>query len=290
MANGFKVFSVGEVLTAADVNDYLMEQSIGIFADSTARDAQITSPIEGQFCYLADSDVLQLYTTSWNDYIGAGDISAVNTSATSGLSGGASSGAVSLVIAPNSATAATVAGSDIVLIGDADDSNNLKKTTAQDIANLAPAGGLSMLDVFKLTSSISATNGDITANLSRVSYTGFSQLGSGMTESSGIFTFPATGFYEVSIQPNMEINNDPSGQVLCVFSNDNFSSETNVLGASMGTRAAAGATFFEFDRSVILDITNVSTHKVKFKTDSFASGTVLNADNTRFMFKKLADT
>jgi len=44
MANGFKVFSTGEVLTAADVNDYLMEQSIGIFADSTARDAQITSP------------------------------------------------------------------------------------------------------------------------------------------------------------------------------------------------------------------------------------------------------
>ena len=49
MANGFKVFAVGEVLTAADVNDYLMEQSISIFADSTARDAQITSPIEGNF-------------------------------------------------------------------------------------------------------------------------------------------------------------------------------------------------------------------------------------------------
>ena len=33
MANGFKVFAVGEVLTASDVNDYLMEQSISIFAD-----------------------------------------------------------------------------------------------------------------------------------------------------------------------------------------------------------------------------------------------------------------
>ena len=28
MANGFKVFAVGEVLTAADVNDYLMEQMV----------------------------------------------------------------------------------------------------------------------------------------------------------------------------------------------------------------------------------------------------------------------
>jgi len=147
MANGFKVFAVSEVLTAADVNDYLMEQSICIFADSTARDAQITSPIEGQFCFLADSNVLQFYNgSSWASYIGEGDITGVTitTAGTSGLAGGSSStsGAFSstLTIAPNSATSATVAGSDIVLIGDADDSNALKKTTAQDIANLAPAG------------------------------------------------------------------------------------------------------------------------------------------------------
>ncbi len=147
MANGFKVFSVSEVLTAADVNDYLMEQSIGIFADSTARDAQITSPIEGQFAYLADSNTLFYYTgAAWASYIGDGDITGVTitTAGTSGLGGGAtaSSGAFSstLTIAPNSATSATVASGDIVLIGDADDSNNLKKTTAGDIAGLAPAG------------------------------------------------------------------------------------------------------------------------------------------------------
>jgi len=143
MANGFKVFGVGEVLTAADVNDYLMEQSITIFANSTARDAQITSPIEGMFCYLADTNVLQFYSgSSWASYIGDGDITGVTitTAGTSGLAGGSASTsgafASTLTIAPNSATSATVASGDIVLIGDADDSNNLKKTTAQDIANL----------------------------------------------------------------------------------------------------------------------------------------------------------
>jgi len=147
MANGFKVFAVSEVLTAADVNDYLMEQSICIFADSTARDAQISSPVEGQFCYLADSNVLQFYNgSSWASYIGDGDITGVTitTAATSGLSGGAtaSSGAFSstLAIAPASATAATVAVADIILIGDADDSNALKKTTVQDVVNLAGGG------------------------------------------------------------------------------------------------------------------------------------------------------
>ena len=149
MANGFKVFSTGEVLTAADVNDYLMEQSISIFADSSARDSQISSPIEGQFAYLSDSNTLTFYTgSSWASFIGEGDITGVTitTGSTSGLSGGAAatSGAFSstLVISPSQATSATVAGSDIVLIGDADDSNNLKRTTAQDIANLA--GGVSL--------------------------------------------------------------------------------------------------------------------------------------------------
>jgi|TARA_Y100000033_G_C2694525_1_gene85403 hypothetical protein len=149
MANGFKVFSTGEVLTAADVNDYLMEQSIGIFADSSARDSQISSPIEGQFAYLSDSNTLTFYTgSSWASFIGEGDITGVTitTGSTSGLSGGAAatSGAFSstLVISPSQATSATVSGSDIVLIGDADDSNNLKRTTAQDIANLA--GGVSL--------------------------------------------------------------------------------------------------------------------------------------------------
>ena len=99
------------------------------------------------FCFLKDSDTLQFYDGSnWVSFIGDGDITGVTitTAGTSGISGGAtaSSGAFSstLAIAPNSATSATVAGTDIVLIGDASDSNALKKTTAQDVANLAPAG------------------------------------------------------------------------------------------------------------------------------------------------------
>ena len=95
MANGFKVFAVGEVLTAADVNDYLMEQSISIFADSTARDAQITSPIEGMFCYLADTNTLQFYNGSaWTNFIGEGDITGIT--AGTNIGGGGTSGAVTI--------------------------------------------------------------------------------------------------------------------------------------------------------------------------------------------------
>lgn len=143
MPSGFKTFAVSEVLTAADVNNYLMEQAVAVFADSTARDAAITSPENGQACFLLDSSTLQFfYSSAWNNFIGEGDITGVTitTAATSGLAGGSSSTsgafASTLSIAPASATSATVAGGDIVLIGDASDSNNLKKTTAQEIANL----------------------------------------------------------------------------------------------------------------------------------------------------------
>ena len=135
MANGFKVFSVGEVLTAADVNDYLMEQSISIFANTTARDAQITSPIEGQFCYLADSNVLQFYNgSSWTNYIGEGDITGVT--AGTGLDGGGTSGGVTINFDPNSLTAGTVnVANDSISIIDADDSNNPKKEAIADLVS-----------------------------------------------------------------------------------------------------------------------------------------------------------
>jgi len=61
---GYRTFGAGEVLTAANVQTYLMDQAIPVFASSTARDAAITSPSEGQHCFLSDTDALQYYTGS----------------------------------------------------------------------------------------------------------------------------------------------------------------------------------------------------------------------------------
>ena len=61
---GFKDFQAGDVLTAVEVDTYLMQQSIMVFANATARDAAITSPAEGYHCFLSDTDALQYYTGS----------------------------------------------------------------------------------------------------------------------------------------------------------------------------------------------------------------------------------
>lgn len=69
---GFKTFTTGEVLTAANVNGYLM-QGILVFANATARNAAITSPQEGQACYLKDTDAVLTYSGSaWVTVGGSG--------------------------------------------------------------------------------------------------------------------------------------------------------------------------------------------------------------------------
>lgn len=54
---GFKTFNAGSVLTASDVNTYLMQQAVMVFANEAARDAAITSPSEGMVAYLTTPTV-----------------------------------------------------------------------------------------------------------------------------------------------------------------------------------------------------------------------------------------
>jgi len=61
---GRKVFTSGEILTAADVNSFLMDQSVMVFADSSARSSAIPSPSEGMVTFREDQDVVEVYDGS----------------------------------------------------------------------------------------------------------------------------------------------------------------------------------------------------------------------------------
>jgi uncharacterized protein YabE (DUF348 family) len=67
---GFKTFAVGEVLTANTVNTYLMQQSVMVFADASARSTAITSPSEGMVTYLTGDNSLSFYNgTAWETIV-----------------------------------------------------------------------------------------------------------------------------------------------------------------------------------------------------------------------------
>jgi hypothetical protein len=106
---GFKDFVTGEVLTAADVDGYLM-QGIWVFATATARDAAVTSPQEGNFAFTKDNNSLWYYDgAAWVASGATGDIEGVTAGI--GISGGGTSGTVTVT---NSMATAIDAKGDLV--------------------------------------------------------------------------------------------------------------------------------------------------------------------------------
>ena len=84
---GYKNFTTGDVLTAGDVDNYLMEQTVMVFADAAARTTALTSVLsEGMISYLKDTNSTEYYSGSaWAAIGGAGGgMTLLSTTAMSG--------------------------------------------------------------------------------------------------------------------------------------------------------------------------------------------------------------
>jgi hypothetical protein len=109
---GYKEFATGDVLTAALANGYLASQVVMVFADAAARTSAITSPQEGMFSYLKDTNATEYYSGSAWTAIGGGGgggkvlqvVSATTTTATSSSSTTLADTTLTATITPTSAT------------------------------------------------------------------------------------------------------------------------------------------------------------------------------------------
>jgi hypothetical protein len=95
---GYKLFTTGSVLTASEVNTYLNEQTVMVFANAAARTTALASVLaEGMVSYLKDTDATEVYNGSaWVGIANSGDITGVTTGTDSGLTGGVTSGTADL--------------------------------------------------------------------------------------------------------------------------------------------------------------------------------------------------
>ena len=125
---GYKLFNTGDVLTAAQVNTYLQEQAVMRFANATARTTALSGVLaEGMVSYLMDTNAVEVYDGSAWVGVATGDITAVT--AGTGISGGGTSGAVT--ITNSMATEITAAGDIIVGTGSGTFDNLPIGTTGQ---------------------------------------------------------------------------------------------------------------------------------------------------------------
>jgi len=113
---GYKLFNTGDVLTAAEVNTYLNEQTVMVFADSAARTTALSGVLaEGMVSYLQDSNAVEVYNgSSWVNVGNAGDITEVQ--AGTGISVASGTGPIP-VVTNTMATEITAKGDLIVGTG-----------------------------------------------------------------------------------------------------------------------------------------------------------------------------
>ena len=61
---GYKQWTTGAVLTSTDMNTYVGDQVVMVFASSSARSSAVSSPSEGMVSYLTDTNLVEVYTGS----------------------------------------------------------------------------------------------------------------------------------------------------------------------------------------------------------------------------------
>ena len=155
-----------------------------------------------------------------------------------------------------------------------------------------PAGGITMADQWRLTAD-SSGNGAINSNLERNDSTGFNYIGTGMTESSGVFSFPSTGIYYVHAKFNAQSDgsggndNNITGVMYVTTDNSNYTKVSEARGRVDNTHDTIICTSF-------IDVTNISNVKVYFNKENFNTGSVFSGNTshnmTEFTFIRLGDT
>ena len=189
---------------------------------------------------------------------------------------------------------AAIVDADLFIIDDGAGGTN-RKTTASRLKTYV-GGGITGYDRFKLSSGFTGDSQPITSNLSRTAHGEFEKIGSGMSESSGVFTFPETGLWKVQATVQFYGDANAYGRVQINWSTN---SGTSYTASGWGDNSSWGQPNgnngqYQTIISSIINVTNASTFRVTFEAeqqdDSDGKVYGASADATYIEFTRLADS
>ena len=168
------------------------------------------------------------------------------------------------------------------------------KTNGSGALSFASVPLLAITEVDQWYLTADHTSNATLTNLSRNGYNGATQIGTGMSVSSGVFTFPSTGKWLICVQASFVIAVSDS-VILNTQVTLNNSTFTTVTVASDGATNASGTPRNGGASSMyFMDVTDTSLTKVQFVASSLDTGSQINGQASRietgFVFIRLGDT
>ena len=130
---------------------------------------------------------------------------------------------------------------------------------------------ITMADQWRLSATWNnPSDGVISANLERADDASFEKIGTGMTESSGAFTFPTTGLYLVKLKAVTPNASGAAANIYIRVSTDSGSSYDSVARIIQG-EGNSSTSYDTGYAEALVNVTNVSTFRVRFIVDGLAS-------------------
>ena len=154
------------------------------------------------------------------------------------------------------------------------------------------SAGITALNVWYLTSSFSG-NADPMVNWAKYDLdNNTAGFGSDMTESSGVWTFPSTGFWEIRCSAYLYNNgNTAAGSIAmsAYFTVDGSNYDSSGNKRSYSNLPSSSGYYYSQNINIhYFDVTDTSTHKMKLRMEG--SPADVNSGGTMVQFMRLADT
>ena len=159
--------------------------------------------------------------------------------------------------------------------------------------------GITEADIWAVTANYTGDANPISSNWARYTDDGAGYFGTGMTQSSGVFTFPSTGIWKIEFNHVHYAQEGYDVRRVFTFIETTVDNSTYTIAADkeswVANNAQSGETFSNATAHFIFDVTNTSTHKVRFRTGSSNTGRNINyGSSDRFytgvIFIRLGDT